>query len=793
MNLQRLCYNFLFALLAFPISGFTGQVVLKNGTVIEGTIAPIPGLTEAQALHQAGEIKTKPFVLIDQEYKRFFVWRLQLKSIDLGQRLIPYDFFELPKAGATTPLPIGSIGLPRRIMPFDEFGGRTITLNTQKGPFDVVQRITRIGPTYVTIEGVKHKWWQGVATDSIPRDQLTTIIRTAIDEEDPDDRMSIARFFIQAGMHDAAAKELQSIGKDFPELVEKAKELEEQLNALVASSLLAELRRREAAGQPRLAIAAAEAFPSDIRLEAAILEQVESLKNKFSETKEKGDRILLRLGQLEAQLDDPESHAAVAGMRSTIREQLDWQSVSRFDAFLTFADDQTMPVSDRLALGVSGWVVGSAKASTDLNKALALWKARNLIGDYLRTDDPTRRSEVLAELTALESVGPAAIAELIPFLPPWVESFDVVPGQLSLLKTTVAVVGWGEDAENGKTVLAETPGPVDYAVVLPPEYTPHRSYPMIVALRPAEWNIAQAAYFWGVAIDGFGRPAPGPATRSGYIVIAPQYAPEKQTTYGYTVREHRAIEAAIKDAKKRFNVDSDRVFLTGHGMGGDATFDFALSHSYLFAGAAPISGLCKEHASLYRDDEPRLPMYVVNGEMDRAAREVNAPDLGYMMKRNHDLLYCEFVGRGYEYYFEEVENLLEWMNRLQRSPIPMEIAESILRATEDQHHWLKLEEIPNRLVAANAAAPKGDQLRPRRIPLEARVTEGNAILMTSAASRHVIRLNESMINLDERLKVRLGPRLVFNDFLEPKTDALLENFRESCDRQRLYTIRLDIN
>lgn len=793
MNGKRLCYIVSVGISLLPISGLAGQVVLQNGTIIEGTIAPIPGLTEAQALHQAGEIKTKPFVLIDQEYKRYFVGRQQLQSIDQGKRLIPYDFFDLPKTGTASPLPIGSMGLPRRVTPFDEYGGRTITLNTQKGPFDVVQKITRISPAYVTIEGVKHKWWQGVSTDSLPLDQLTKIIHTVIDDEDPDDRMSVARFFIQAGMHGPAANELQGIGKDFPELAEKVKELEGELNALVATSLLAELRRRDAAGQPQLAIAAAEAFPPDLRLDAALLEQVDSLKKKFKETKEKGDRILLRLGQLEAQLKDQDSRATVAGIRSTIREQLDWHSVSRFDAFLTFADDAAMPVVDRLALGISGWVAGSAKASTDFNKAVSLWNARRLVGEYLRAKDPTQRAELLAELTALESVGPQAIADLIPFLQPWMESYDVVPGRISFLKTEDAVEGWGEDAVDGKAVLAETSGPVAYAAILPPEYSPHRSYPMIVALRPAEWNIAQAASFWGTAIDGFGRPAPGPATQSGYIVIAPQYAPDKQTAYGYTVREHRAIEAAIKDAKKRFNIDSDRVFLTGHGMGGDATFDFALSHSDLFAGAVPISGLCREHASLYRDDDPRLPIYVINGEMDRASREVNASDLGYMMKRNHDLLYCEFVGRGYDYYFEEVKIVLEWMNRLRRVPVPKELEETILRGTEDQHHWLKLEAIPNRLVAANGAAPNGGQPRPRRIPLKARVTEANAILITSAADRHVIRLNESMVNLDERVKVRMGPRLTFNDFVEPATAALLENFRDSYDRQRLFTIRLELN
>ena len=44
------------------------------------------------------------------------------------------------------------------------------------------------------------------------------------------------------------------------------------------------------------------------------------------------------------------------------------------------------------------------------------------------------------------------------------------------------------------------------------------------------------------------------------------------------------------DAKEslRFFHDGDRVFLTGHSMGGDAAWDIALAHPDLWAGAIPL-------------------------------------------------------------------------------------------------------------------------------------------------------------------------------------------------------------
>ena len=55
----------------------------------------------------------------------------------------------------------------------------------------------------------------------------------------------------------------------------------------------------------------------------------------------------------------------------------------------------------------------------------------------------------------------------------------------------------------------------------------------------------------------------------------------------------RTVES-IRDARKRFRIDSDRVFLAGHGEGGNAAFDIGMSRPDLFAGVIP--GLIEEGA-----------------------------------------------------------------------------------------------------------------------------------------------------------------------------------------------------
>ncbi len=80
----------------------------------------------------------------------------------------------------------------------------------------------------------------------------------------------------------------------------------------------------------------------------------------------------------------------------------------------------------------------------------------------------------------------------------------------------------------------------------------------------------------------------GQAGRHGYIVVAPRWSGSKQRTYGYSAREHAAVLFSLRDACQKFSVDTDRVFLSGHSMGGDAAWDIGLAHPDVWAGVIPI-------------------------------------------------------------------------------------------------------------------------------------------------------------------------------------------------------------
>src|SRR4029077_16847246 len=133
-------------------------------------------------------------------------------------------------------------------------------------------------------------------------------------------------------------------------------------------------------------------------------------------------------------------------------------------------------------------------------------------------------------------------------------------------------------------------GDVRYVVQLPPEYDPLRHYPTVLVLADVGGRPEAEIGFWAGGEREEGEPL-GQATRHGYITVAVEWMEPHQTEYQYSPQEHFAILGALRDACRRFSIDTDRVFLTGHGAGGNAAWDLALAHPDVWAGCMPFLAL----------------------------------------------------------------------------------------------------------------------------------------------------------------------------------------------------------
>ncbi len=239
----------------------------------------------------------------------------------------------------------------------------------------------------------------------------------------------------------------------------------------------------------------------------------------------------------------------------------------------------------------------------------------------------------------------------------------------------------------------DEPPPVNYYVQLPPEYDPYRRYPLVVTLNGAGTTPLQQLDWWAGAADAKGNRY-DQAMRHGYIVMAVEWTKSEQQEYEFSAREHAAVLASLRDACRRFAIDTDRIYLSGHSMGGDAAWDLGVSHPDLWAGVIPIVAVVEKYPLYYRDNPALVPFYVVGGEKDGDKTKVNSKVLDHYLKHRFDTTVVEFEGRGHEHFYDEIQRIFDWMGRKKRDFFPKKFSVSAMRDWDNYFWWLELGELP---------------------------------------------------------------------------------------------------
>jgi pimeloyl-ACP methyl ester carboxylesterase len=594
------------------------------------------------------------------------------------------------------------------------------------------------------------------------------MLRHVTDESNPDDQLRIARFYIQAGLFDLATHEVEAIRSKFPELADTASQVQITLTQAQAQEVLNELKLRRAAGQHQLVYESAKTFPVE-NVAASILRDAREITAEYEQAYERKAQAVAALGEMQGRLKDDPRVKEIAPLRAEISEHLNYANLERLEAFFKLAADPQLKPEEKLALALSGWILGSAHAITEIDQALRLWQARFLLLDYLRSanDAEGERREILGKLINLEGIGAEQIAQLLPLLPAVLEPGPAVAGRAMRIQLPAP-----------KGVAASA-----YWVSLPQEYHHDHTYPLIVALHDDRGSPQQELQgFWGGTEDH-----PGQSQRQGYIVIAPEYVTKADVKgYDYNAAAHQVLIDSLRDVRHRFNIDSDRVFLSGHGMGGDAAWDMGLAHPHLFAGIIPINGAIDRHAKHYVDNARLLPMYLVAGELDADLVLRNGNPLMSMMQQRFDLIYAEYAGGGPDPYHSEIHALYDWMSRQRRQPPPKQIAAKTLRDCDNRFYWLEFTGLPEQLVGIDWSREK--QRAVHAMPVSATITPGNTLRISSGAAHHRVWLarGDGLVDFERKLKVEINGRVRWNDFLKPDVGAMLEHVRVTGDRQQLY-------
>jgi len=760
------------------------RIVMKDGRTLVGRQAPIPSVIDSP--RTASFAKT--IVMIDDGLRRIYVplRHVQESLHDTGESP---ESFHIQQQATTEGVQVADVGAIFNVGKFDDFGRRKFMMDTNLGRQWVIQGITEITPEWTKLECIDAEkmhfiWDMRVATNSIPRSTLDLVLSKQPNADSLDHRLKVARLYIQSERFQDAEAELTGILKAFPNLPANQKQTFEQtrirLRQTGARRILTEIETRKKAGQHEFANSLLNAFPVD-NVAGETLQAVSGLLKEYKQIDDRRAEALRRFEILVNQIKDSALRGRLADVREEIKTELKTDTIDRMAAFMQFQADDEMTPEEKVALAVSGWLGGSDFAVRNLPVAISMFEVRQLINQYLnetsRRAGDVRLGELLAAMRRQEGFTPELTARLLTLLKP--------PLTIKEEEVSKKVVGLCE------MQVADIPNqvPIDYFVQLPREYDPHRRYPTIVALHASGMAPSDEIDWWAGApnIDGqrFGQ-----ADRHGYIVIAPAWAKEQQLNCHYSEDEHGAVLYALRDAMRKFSIDTDRVFISGHSMGGDAAWDIALAHPDIWAGFIGVTPVADKTISLYQENAKYLPTYLIFGEKDGAIWVKDATNLDYYLSNGLNSTVVQFKGRGHEHFSDELLRLFDWMGRQKRDFSPKDFKCRSIRLWDTSFWWVEAHDPPERsLIDPDTWPHKVLGV----IHTSGKLNAQNGLRVDTQCASATVWLTPDLINFKVPCEITINNKVVnkLGSFIEPDSGVMMEDARTRSDRQHPFWAKVE--
>jgi pimeloyl-ACP methyl ester carboxylesterase len=329
------------------------------------------------------------------------------------------------------------------------------------------------------------------------------------------------------------------------------------------------------------------------------------------------------------------------------------------------------------------------------------------------------------------------------------------------------------------TFLSRIDGSVQYFAVLPPKnYDSNKTYALILSLH-------------GAGVEASGQADAYRAKDWAFVVC-----PTNRKPFGFDWQDWGRLDCleVLSEAKSQFPIDNNRIYLTGHSMGGHGTWHIGLHHPDLFAAMAPSAGwtsfqlyvpyflrksdifghpgllairdmgLREERLLNFVENALNLPIYILQGGADDNVPPVHARFFYSALKKlGYQAIYREVEGMGHWWDNKETEGidcvdsdeLLDFLRNGVRNPNPKHI---IFKTTDiglnNKNDWLEIDE-PERLYH--------DSL------IDAEIKDGTITVKTENVAQFTIHLSSELISQKEmNLKINgqeLRCKLSGKDFI----------------------------
>ena len=340
-------------------------------------------------------------------------------------------------------------------------------------------------------------------------------------------------------------------------------------------------------------------------------------------------------------------------------------------------------------------------------------------------------------------------------------------------KVAEVITEWKRFKEQSQTTFTIQSAGMETYIHLPEKYNPKKAYPLILVLHGAGDTGRNLRGAWANTRTDWGQ-----KVRANYIVAAPTWRPARWWEWP----RGKDIYTVLEDVKNAFNVDTNRVILTGFSNGGHSTWSLGMKQPSLFAGLAPQAGLPVSEAGRGMDLEMlaalmHLPVFLINSADDRicpaaATQQVAARyrQLGY-----NNFTHKEFPSGGHTAHFEFWGKLFEWIKKRKRVLYPKKFVFFSDHQELDTAYWLRLEGIS------------------RRAKVSAEVKANTVSLKVENATRLTVYLSDRIVDLDRPVRIVVNGKKQFSGLLKRSAATAVEEALRRNDRHAVFAAAVEVD
>lgn len=234
-----------------------------------------------------------------------------------------------------------------------------------------------------------------------------------------------------------------------------------------------------------------------------------------------------------------------------------------------------------------------------------------------------------------------------------------------------------------------------YGCYIPKDYNEKKSYPLVVMLHGAGSNhrLALRRVFGKSNAEGESDVEASsyfPKWKNVNYIVISAYA---RGTMGYQGVAEKDVWDMIADAKKRFNIDENRMYLTGLSMGGGGTLWVGLTRPDVWAAIAPVCPAPPAEASKYLDNGFNLPIHIFQGGDDPVVKPENTRKWVDDLKNiGSKVTYQEYPGVKHDSWVNAYKDefIFTWFSKFTRNPFPDKVKFTTAQLKYNKAYWVEI-------------------------------------------------------------------------------------------------------